>query len=411
MNQKRRIIRAPRYSFTLQIGGSGICDSPLIASIIRSAVKIGIAFTLLVGTCQAQTPASNLVPDQQAFLGKLVQLQNVIDSASVGIKAQLLAAQTSISQISGQRIAQNIKADDEISKDLLKISAQLVVAAIKPDEADLKGIISDGLKVTTSLSLQLGNNAAFGQLLSEANKQLNAANSNAAALEKLRDDKARIVVEGQKLGLLPNITYNAQAGTFTTASPSRATAATATAAPATSQPAMPATATTGATPTTPDPLALAILYEVMLHYVYDVDLPEVERLATKSLADKFAKCMIEHRTQNILSQSELWEYLTRSAQLLREKNAVAVYWPPAQRERQLGSRRKEFEFHVATKKYFTDGALGRPAVNALYPRSFRIAAPMSGTTLMIQGTGFSNYETCLKKPVPASRPQQSDDDE
>ncbi len=161
------------------------------------------------------------MPDQQAFLGKLVQLQNVIDSASVGIKAQLLAAQTSISQISGQRIAQNIKADDEISKDLLKISAQLVVAAIKPDEADLKGIISDGLKVTTSLSLQLGNNAAFGQLLSEANKQLNAANSNAAALEKLRDDKARIVVEGQKLGLLPNITYNAQAGTFTTASPSR----------------------------------------------------------------------------------------------------------------------------------------------------------------------------------------------
>jgi hypothetical protein len=145
-------------------------------------------------------------------------------------------------------------------------------------------------------------------------------------------------------------------------------------------------------PTKPDPLALALLYETYLVYK---DTSTVERKATLPAAMAFSKCMIEHRTANVMTPNELWEFLTHSADILRSKNAVASYWPRAQRFRTF-TNRKEFEF-VVTKR--SPDSPTQP-VNALVPASFyAMGEPYEWMMNQVNDMGFSDPDVCVAPPT------------
>jgi hypothetical protein len=175
--------------------------------------------------------------------------------------------------------------------------------------------------------------------------------------------------------------------------------------PAAAQTAMPPVAKPQAAPPNPDPLAVSILYNTIIDSRYIGD--DIERLATRQRADAFAKCIIEHRSETKFKPTGLWEFLSKSAQLVRAKGVVNSYWPPARRYRDLKARTKEFDFMLAQPILGTK-TLG--PYNALDPGGpTRKGVTFDAIQLEMGATGMPGYETCLHEPR-RQAPAPTDDD-
>jgi hypothetical protein len=141
----------------------------------------------------------------------------------------------------------------------------------------------------------------------------------------------------------------------------------------------------------PDPLAVGLLYQTVLNFSGDLD--AIERLATQPRVDAFARCMIEHRSETKFKQTPLWEFLSKSAALIRAKGVTNSYWPPARRYRELRARSKEFDFMLAQPIL---GTKTRGPYNALDPTGpSRQGATADAIELEMNATGLPNYRTCM----------------
>lgn len=425
MAHPSQITRTLTYRYSTHIGRRskwGYSVNPSIKLIMIAAVY-QLIFYGWPQPCFAQAPQSfsSTANAQQSFITKYAQLQGIIDASSGAIRSQMFEAQGFIASINSQRIQKNIETDQQLAKDLLQLSGIFGLAAFEIPRSTtdkfltIVDVLEKSSGILESVQARLDNDQQSRLLASQASQKLSTIKASAVRLKQLMSDRDRLAAEGQKAGLLPDINYNPKAGTFTVTSPQRTTQQTAQNAQLPKQPTATATSSVvqtppSALPTSPDPLALAILYETVL--VYEADLVALNKAANRARVDAFAKCMIEHRTSKAVIPNELWEYLTRSAQLLREKGVVDVYWPPAQRERELRPRAKEFEFRLSQKTLRDMSA--RP-VNALFPGTVRAAGfTYPEMTLSIQAMGFSDFQTCTKIPKLNNNPPKakaSDDDD
>jgi hypothetical protein len=163
-------------------------------------------------------------------------------------------------------------------------------------------------------------------------------------------------------------------------------------------------------PTTPDPLAISMLYET--YFTYENSPSDIEAYATKKNMDAFAKCMIAHRTSQVMRPNELWEFVSHSAAIVRAHNLANAYYPPALRFRTVGNR-KAFDFYVKTKSPSSLDLTKQP-LNALSPANPRVLGlTFAEVQNLIGRIGLPDPNICA--PNPARRrqertPVQSDDD-
>jgi hypothetical protein len=367
----------------------------------------------------ARAQAPSPVSAQQTYLDKLVQLQITIDAADVDVKNQLYSARADISQLDLARLQKNVEADTELKNELTKLTANIAITAfawpgLPPDEqfGKIKEFAADYARIGQALLVAYQDDTAARQRISQAGQKLASANSAVARLKQLKADRARLASEGQKAGLLPNVSYDAKKDQFTVTSPARALAQAPAVQVAQAGPQTPAAAAPSGPfviPTTPDPLAISMLYQT--YFVFQGDSKALEAFATRANMAAFAKCMIEHRTSQTMRPNELWEFVTHSAAIVRSKNMANQYWPPTLRMRSAGPP-KSYEFKLTLNKSGHD--LTKKPVNALWPDMLRSEGVTSAEIQwLISYTGLSSPEVCAKTPASQQLRQQrpADDDD
>lgn len=157
----------------------------------------------------------------------------------------------------------------------------------------------------------------------------------------------------------------------------------------------------------PDPLAVAILYEVWVSYSPEPSAPT--RILQKKHVDAVVHCLIENRHQETLKPTLMWQYATKAAGIIRAKGVADIMWPIAARSRKLKGREAEFAFAVngrMNSDYPVSGTF-----NAIQPWGMRSkGVPVEAIELEMGGMGLPDMAVCVKPPPAISAPGDDTDE-
>jgi hypothetical protein len=374
-------------------------------SVPRNQIALSIVLQLLflivqpgifdVATLAQGAATSERLKQATAFSSTLIQLDDQIAQLAVSYRNEMLHLADKLRD-ARTKLAASDAAMQKLGEKMEDYGVNLVKAAFEPPpkvkvavaKATIEVVLNGVVQISSSLkSLGQANGEmdAVAARLKLINPQIDQLNSLAA-----RRDQT--VKAAQLAGLFAERPADSVAST----SPSQGSPPAVQ--PKPSEP--PALAGTFTIPTAPDPVAISLLHEAYIGLIEPLD---VERRSTRAAANAFAKCMIEHRTMNVMVPNELWEFLTHSAYILKSKNALGVFWPVAQRYRTYPDR-SGFEFRL-TKKTWT--RLTERPVNALSPRSLEAnGMGMAVLVSLIREMGLSEPTVCMASAA-ARRPNSN----
>jgi hypothetical protein len=235
MMYPRYAVRPAGYRHRIQIGirsqGTRFVSQIKNSDKQKRIVCALLAFILCefhVTKSNAQAQSTNQLAAQQSFLTKLSQLQAVIDSSSDAVRDQLNKAQIAFTAATARQSQLAFAAWKDVGSDSLKLSASIGFACIAIREANTTEkvqavfeVIRNATELSAALSKKSEQDAETRNQMTLVSSNLTAALNSGQRLTQLIADRDRITAEAQKIGLLPDISYDPKAGTFTATSPPR----------------------------------------------------------------------------------------------------------------------------------------------------------------------------------------------